>query len=501
LLLLARSLLNTDDIAQHLKRGLAITDITATCHDWGRISELPEEQGFLTVQVVAPTEEPCYLYKKPDWVADDKAWLYGFGRILRSAITGEPDFTARRYLITEEVNRYKGLRSSWSKRRLGLLNSARGLIDEPSPVSPWLSSFLSCLLQWPGVDMAKDNATAAADAKTPGDLLQLIESRIAEQRMIFGRRSRTPMYVIPVDESAILEDRVIRIAVVQPMRPRLDDFDHNDPAHWTPLILSEHRRHLAEVCRLAQQSLRAWHSSRATANNAPTAKAIVDLVLFPELAIHPEHIFLLRRLADKLGASIFAGLTFIKSKKLLAPINQGLWLIRTASPENGRSFQYVWQGKKYPTEAEKKIGVKSYRPHITLVEFPIGSKTPTRVAAAICYDATDLDLAADLRDRSDVFLVAAMNQDVQTFDNMVSALHFHMYQPVVLANSGEFGGSTAQAPLPKHERLITHLHGSNQVGVSVFEINPTPFKSFKSIKSVKSVSELKTSPAGYMGRV
>jgi hypothetical protein len=71
-----------------------------------------------------------------------------------------------------------------------------------------------------------------------------------------------------------------------------------------------------------------------------------------------------------------------------------------------------------------------------------------------CYDATDLDLVAYLRGKSDIFLVAALNQDVQTFDNMVAALHFHMYQPVVLANSGEFGGSTAQAPLPKHERLI-----------------------------------------------
>jgi hypothetical protein len=49
-----------------------------------------------------------------------------------------------------------------------------------------------------------------------------------------------------------------------------------------------------------------------------------------------------------------------------------------------------------------------------------------------------LDLVADLRSKSDVFLVAALNQDVQTFDNMVAALHFHMYQPVILANSGEF---------------------------------------------------------------
>ena len=66
--------------------------------------------------------------------------------------------------------------------------------------------------------------------------------------------------------------------------------------------------------------------------------------------------------------------------------------------------------------------IKRYRPHVTLVEIPIGTSSPTRLAAAICYDATDLDLAADLRDRSNVFLVSALNQDVQTFDNMLVVL-------------------------------------------------------------------------------
>mgnify|MGYP003658128640 FL=1 len=143
------------------------------------------------------------------------------------------------------------------------------------------------------------------------------------------------------------------------------------------------------------------------------------------------------------------------------------------------------------------MGIKGHRPHLTLVELPVGIGSRTRIAAAICYDATDLDLVADLRDRSDIFLVAALNQDVQTFDNMVAALHFHMYQPIVLANTGEFGGSTAQAPLPKHERLISHVHGNNQVAVNVFEIDPEPFKS---IRRKRAPRGLKNPPAGYRGR-
>ncbi len=45
--------------------------------------------------------------------------------------------------------------------------------------------------------------------------------------------------------------------------------------------------------------------------------------------------------------------------------------------------------------------------------------------------------------------------------------------------------------------MVSAAYGNNQVGVSVFEIDPTPFKSMKAGKAPK---ELKTAPAGYSGR-
>lgn len=498
ILLLAAALLRHPGIEGRLSNGLSAGDVVLRCEDWGRVPSLPAAQGFLSIESLEPSDTDSPLYGTPPWVAADRAWLYGLGRVLRAALTGEFDFTSRRFLVTEDVGRYTGLRSTWFKRRFGLLNSGRGLLDEPGPVSPWLSGMLSTLLQWPGVDFRANDAAAAGQARTATELLSLVESRIAVQRALFGSRSQTPMYVVPVDDHAPLEDRPLRVAIVQPMRPRRDEFDGKDPLHWTPGALAEHRRHLAEVCRLTNQKLKTWASAGAAARGSgDKSSPVVDVVLFPELAVHPEHISHLRRLSDKLGANIFTGLTFLQSAKAGGVVNQGLWLIRTDSPGHGRSFQYVWQGKLHPMKLEAKMGVKGYRPHVTLVELPIGSKTRTRIAAAICYDATDLDLVADLRDRSDMFLVAALNQDVQTFDNMIAALHFHMYQPVVLANSGEFGGSTAQVPLPKHERLVAHVHGSNQVAVSVFEVDPSLFKSTSTAKVAK---EPKSPPAGYKGR-
>lgn len=497
LLMLADALLRAPAAEDQLSAGPSAADIVLRCEDWSRLAELPEQPGFLRVESIEGDNEVNPLYASPPWVAPGKAWLYGLGRILRSALTGEFDFTSRRYLVTEEVGRYSGLRSTWFKRRFGLLNSGRGLLDEPGPVSPWLSGLLSTLLQWPGVEFRTNAASAAGDVRTAAELLALVQERIAVQRGLFGPRSKTPMYVVPVDDHQPLQDRPLRVAIVQPMRPRRDEFDDKDPMHWTPGTLAEHRRHLAEVCRLTHQKLKTWASaSPATASDAPD-DPVVDIILFPELAVHAEHVFLLRRLSDKVRANIFTGLTFLHSQKAGGIVNQGLWLIRTESPGHGRAFQYAWQGKQHPMKDEVKMGVKGHRPHVTLIELPIGAKSRTRIAAAICYDATDLDLVADLRDRSDMFLVAALNQDVQTFDNMVAALHFHMYQPVVLANSGEFGGSTAQMPLPKHERLIAHVHGNQQVAVSVFEVDPSPFKSRSVAKMPKT---LKAPPAGYQGR-
>lgn len=498
LLMLAKALLSAKGIVNELAGGLSPSGITLTCSDWAVLHSLPDGEDFLKVELQSDDDDSNPIYEQPSWVEPSKAWLYGLGRVLRSALTGEYDFTSKQYVLTEEVGRYGGLRSTWYKRRFGLINTGRGLLEEPTPISPWLSGFLSTLLQWPGVEFRENGASAVSTVESPEELLALVEARIAIQRALYGSRSQTPMYVLPTNDHAPLEDRPLRVAIVQPLRPKRDEIDVKDPTHWTPGTMAEHRQHLAEVCRLAHQQLRTWASAqRPGLIGADLDQPIVDVILFPELAVHPEHVFLLRRLSDKLRANIFTGLTFIQSPKVGGVINQGLWLIRTESSAHGRSFQYVWQGKKHPMKLEAEMGVKGYRPHVTLVEFPIGSKSPTRVAAAICYDATDLDLVADLRDKSDMFLVAALNQDVQTFDNMVAALHFHMYQPVVLANSGEFGGSTAQAPLPKHDRLIAHMHGGNQVAVSVFEIDPSPFKSTKKPKAPR---ELKGPPAGYQGR-
>jgi hypothetical protein len=116
-----------------------------------------------------------------------------------------------------------------------------------------------------------------------------------------------------------------------------------------------------------------------------------------------------------------------------------------------------------------------------------GEHDPLWLTAAICYDATDIRLAADLRSISDVFIVPALNRDVGTFDNMALALHYHMYQMVIVGNNGVYGGSNAYAPYKdEFRRQVFHLHGQPQASIAFLEIDDVG--AFKARKNVAPTS-------------
>ena len=224
-------------------------------------------------------------------------------------------------------------------------------------------------------------------------------------------------------------------------------------------------------------------------------KPLADLIVFPELSVHPCDIVLLKQLADKTGAMIFAGLTYLLRDGEY--INAALWLI-PFSNGHGRQWIKRYQGKQHITAGEDKFKIKPWRPYQLVIELADtlqGQPNGFRLSGAICYDATNISLAADLKDVTNAFIVSALNQDVDTFDTMVDALHYHMYQSVVLVNTGEFGGSAAKAPYKeKYEKRIAHVHGINQIAISMFELNMYDFG--KKPHKLGSGKMMKTPPAG-----
>jgi hypothetical protein len=100
-----------------------------------------------------------------------------------------------------------------------------------------------------------------------------------------------------------------------------------------------------------------------------------------------------------------------------------------------------------------------------------------------------------LKGIANAFIVTALNRDTDTFDAMVDALHYHMYQHVVLVNAGEFGGSVVKAPYKeKYHRRIAHVHGNNQIAIAMFDMNMYDFAEQASPRC--SGKKVKTRPAG-----
>ncbi|WP_163539004.1 RNA-directed DNA polymerase [Gracilibacillus sp. YIM 98692] len=499
LLLLATKLLDKDNINYLQDNRYKIENIKIECNDWKKVQN-PTYKG-LTVKWNKQMDGKNESFEIPSWIEEEYEWMYKLGAILRAAFVGEFDFTAHTYLYRGDMGIYKGIKSNSYTRSFSLINHGKGITGETMPITPWLSEFLYTLLQWPGINQWEKEIEDWHLVSKPEDLNDIIEKRISHQAKMYGEMSDLPTYSIPIRQYTLDERSKLRFAIVQPMLPQMKDFNMKDPTSWTEEYRKIQRDHLASMCHLIYKHVQATASARKViekGNDKDIDKLLgVDIIVFPELSIHPDDVFLLRRLSNITDAHIFAGLTFQHSTSFAKPVNQALWLLRDRDSA-GTDIIEVKQGKYNMTKEEASMGIQSHRPYQLIVELQGKNKDPIRLSGSICYDATDLAIAADLKDITDVFVVAALNKDINTFDNMVAYLHYHMYQPVILANTGEFGGSSVQAPFrDHHQRTIAHVHGNQQIAISLFDIDPTIFK-----KESKPIShgELKTPPAGFNGR-
>lgn len=473
--------------------------IRIRCNDWKRLLD-PRHVATprLDVERVAEDEGSDPRYRTPDWCDRKFAWMYAIGRILRSAATGEVDFTARQWVLREDPGRYTGIRSTWQKRRFGMFHAASALGGTMSPITPWFSELLLRLLQWPGIRAEANLVIDFDSVLSPESFVRFLDRRLSEQAKIFGVSSDLPVYVYPV-EWHLRGGSSLRVAMVQGLMPLVGDFRKYGALLDKPGYRERHREHTASLINLTYRQLLAH---RLASEESEPSKIAVDLIIFPEYSIHPADQDLVRGLSDATGAMVFYGLVGVQDPTDGKPVNVGRWLVPQRRGGK-RSWIEVDQGKWNLTEPETKLKVKPWRPYQVIIELRDNNQDPYRIAGSICYDATDISLAADLRDVSHMYVVAAMNKDVKTFDSMVGALRYHMYQHVIVANTGEFGGSTAQAPYDQeHHRLIAHVHGSRQVAISLFEVDVNHFGpkllARPSGKRKKSVGTRmgKTPPAG-----
>lgn len=425
-------------------------------------------------------------FAAPPWIDPENfehLSIYWIGSILRAAAVGGSDFTGNAWKGKRTIG-YKGLKTGWYKRRMGMMHAAEVLVGNYATVSGWFSELLMKCLQWPGFESTFLQNTDITEIEGIKSLRSVLTQRLALLDKLYCATSHLPSLVTTVDRSTLSNRQSFRIVVVQQLLPRDANFSLSDPTLSLPRARAENRAHLARICQLTYKTL----ATKLEADN-DSASTSADLIVFPEVAVHPDDQDLIKRLADKTKAIVFAGLIFTEHDEKL--VNIARWYIPDYR-QSGRQWIIRDQGKYNMTKGEKSLGVRGYRPCQHIIEITGLKEGPITMSGAICYDATDLKLAVDLKDKSDLFVVCAHNRDVNTFDTMAAALNYHMYQHVVVVNKGEYGGSTIQAPYKEHyDRLVSHAHGVDQISIHVADLDLAAFR-----REHKFYKAVKTKPAG-----
>ncbi|WP_299871067.1 RNA-directed DNA polymerase [uncultured Sulfitobacter sp.] len=413
------------------------------------------------------------IYSVPSWAKPEQRWRFQLGYLLRFILTAHVDFglPVQRTSWRETQPIYRPTRAHWLQRQYGFYNGHEAFGDDWLPISQSTQDLLFSLLIWPGC-----RATSFQSHEMSLHEMKLtIDKALETAKEAIGPSTQTLMLRehAPIPGTA-KNGRPLRACVVQSMMPQSNDFEPSDLEMLSSATRRKHRQHLSTALAAVEKML----DLRET--HKPENKRL-DWLIFPELAVHPIDVQShLVPFARAFKTIILTGLTYEQLVEGQPLVNSALWVIPREIPGRGLQVMTRRQGKMNLSPMEQPFNspnhkISGFRPAQWLVGYEWSdddADDPLWLTASICYDATDLKLASDLRNRSDVFAIPALNQDVGTFDQMAQALHYHMYQLVLIANNGAFGGSNAH--LPKGEafhRKVFHSHGQPQATISFFEID------------------------------
>ena len=499
------------------------SNLAVTCSDWGELSNARNPAVHIEVSLLDKKEVndlSCHLFQPEPWEDGDFAKLAQIWRILRAIVMSGDEYSIMKrgslsLKATKDlggINRFFGVRSSWLKRRYGLYFDRACLGGVHVAFSPWFTDVLSSLLAWPGSYCCKKYEQLCFS-----ELGRVFKSRLKDLSRFQFVDPDTVLIPVDIDvekfkKCEMAQLRKVNIAIIQNLHPdlrTLEDIATRESIEAKRLS----RRHLFDLISMLRVTFRTHSALMKTRDS-------INLLVFPELSIYERDIPYLKRFADKMNCMIFAGLVYCRGPKdSKSMINAGIWIIpQRKDGDDRRMYIELLQGKGNLSHVERCVSdLSGYRPVqwiVRGVRYDRGRKNAVdlwSMSASICYDATDIRLAAALRDHVDCYVVSAFNKDVGLFDIMAESWRYHMYGHTVVANTGIYGGSTIQAPYDKpYERIIAHAHGGEQAQILLAELDLNDFskktriatrKSKKPKKKVVCARELKASPAGYQGRI
>lgn len=451
-----------------------------------------------------------HLFEPPDWFeSDEERHKFQTGLLLRYALRGSTDFhdncSSRK---SSQMLRYKKPSSHWEQQRYSGYQGRDAFGPPWLPISSFTEEILFQLLRWPGSGILSPQLSVAKLVDLIRKRLEILNDQRGKVTSATFLEQKAPW---PSSEPRHPWERPLRIGIVQSIIPNFDDYRQhtNDPQLLNDVAFrTRQRRHLSAIMEGVSQMLRVRDTHRQLMRNDGR---VIDLLIFPELAIHPHDIdpLILPFIRKHKCMVLFGQVYHPKYSQQNSPlINSCLWMVPTWSMAKGLQIRRIEQGKQNLAREEEifRPALISFRPAQWLIEYQwhsdMENHRPLKLSASVCYDATDLALAADLRSKSDLYIVCALNRDVGTFDRMSEGLHYHMFQGVIVVNNGQYGGSSFFMPFSEtFHRQVFHLHGQPQASISFAEISPQ--KLIDRLKNPINQSNLlpegcwKTPPAGW----
>ena len=445
------------------------------------------------------------FFNSPDWcVNTEDRQRFNTGLLLRYALRGSNDFLSNMSKNrSRSYPRYTKPVSHWEQQRYAGYQGRDAFGPDWLPISQFTENLLFDLLRWPGAGVGHDIVPVHELLSTVSSQLEYIRNKRGQYTSTtFLEQSAS--YLPQKDRG----DRTLRIGIVQSVVPTFKHYKrhYNDPELSAHEIRSQCREHLSAIMAGVSQQLRVRESHICSPNGR-----IIDLLVFPELAIHPQDIdtYLLPFVQQYRCLVLLGQVYHPKDLHPNSPlINSALWLIPDKSGSDGLQIRRIEQGKAHIAETERNLSPApvGFRPVQWLIKYhwqrEAEEEHPLRLTASICYDATDIELAAELRSRSDLYIVCALNKDVGTFDRMAEAIHYHMFQGFILVNNGQYGGSSFFMPFKKpYEREVFHLHGQPQASIAFAEIDPQKLvnRPCQNFHQKPPKGKWKTPPAGFYG--
>ena len=232
-----------------------------------------------------------------------------------------------------------------------------------------------------------------------------------------------------------------------------------------------------------------------------------EYVMYPELAMPWRWFLLVEKKLHRYGVSLISGVEYIRSMRRRMLRNE-VWCGLSYSGNGFPDSLLIKVQKTCPAEEEDLL-LKENGWVFEKLPSPGGFQAGDVIrherdsgtlffSVLICSDLTDIHLRERLRGRIDLLCVPAWNQDVKTFNALVTTTAYDLHSYVALCNNGQFGDTRIRGPFARdYERDVVQLKGGNNDYWVVGSVNVEALRRFHKKCPASFDPKFKPVPIGF----